>query len=64
MLQATESSEGPWVVETGKGRAKYDARYEFAGPAKAIWYFNCLNTHSGYKKRLTHNGKVIARVIT
>lgn len=58
---------GQWRVQVGKGSGKYTDRYTFpsAQQGRAILYFNSLNTHSGYKKRLINPlGEVVARVIT
>lgn len=58
-------SDPLWYVDTGKGRSAYKHRYAFGSQTQAIRYFNCINTHSGYKKRLIGpDGEVIARVIT
>lgn len=54
-----------WEVQVGFGRGAYKLKYNCTSSAKAIFWFNGLNTHSGYKKRLVDaNGRVIARVIT
>ena len=59
--------KGFWTVQVGKGKGAYKDRYTFTATEhhRAVLYFNSLNTHSGYKKRLVNpEGKVVARVIT
>jgi len=54
-----------WKIQVGKDKGSYVTRYSLPGEAQAVRYFNSLNTHSGYKKRLLDpNGKVVARVLT
>lgn len=51
-------------VQVGKDKSSYKTKYSLDNEIEAWLYFNCLNTHSGYKKRLVIDGKVVARVIT
>lgn len=60
-----------FLIETGKGRKNSyrQKRYEFNSEQRAITHFNCLNTHNGYKKRISvikddGTKRVLARVIT
>lgn len=73
MLAAMDHSKCPtsYSIEVGKGKSKYKVRYTFCRhqQSRAHLYYNSLNTHSGYKKRLiriTRDGvrKVLARVLT
>lgn len=41
-----------FILELGKGKASYHKRWTFDSPGVAVRQFNCLCTHSGYKKRL------------
>lgn len=63
----SESKRGQWRVQVGKDRGAYRDRYSFSkdeGNRARLWY-DGLNVHSGYKKRLvTPDGKVAAREIT
>jgi hypothetical protein len=56
-------SETTFYVETGKGsKGSYRVRYSFKGDlAKAVFYYRCINIGNGYKKRLTMEGKVLAK---
>lgn len=62
------SSETVFVVEVGYKRGSYQTRYSFKGdPAKAVFYYRCLNIGNGYKKRLRMlggNKEVIARYMS
>lgn len=61
------NATGQWRVQVGYGRGSYRDRYVFAHNERnrAVLHFNCLNTHSGHKKRLIDpDGRVVARVIT
>lgn len=59
------AKEPVWSVDVGMGaKSRYDRRYEFDNAYRAILHFNGFNVHSGGKKRLVHNGRVVARVIT
>jgi hypothetical protein len=52
-------------IQVGKNKSAYKDRYVVATEGAAFWWFNGLNTHSGYKKRIVNpDGKVIARVLT
>jgi len=53
-----------YTVEVGKNKSAYKVRWSFDNENQAIRYFNGLNTHSGYKKRLRKNGVTVARVLT
>lgn len=61
-----------YLVEVGKDKGAYKTRYKFDGlqsAGRAIMHFNCLNTHSGHKKRLVavhEDGRreIMARVLT
>jgi hypothetical protein len=56
---------GLWRVQVGKGRSSYKTRYAVVARTEAVFLFNCLNTHSGHKKRLIDpEGRVVARVLT
>lgn len=59
--------KGMWCVQVGRGKSSYKTRYTFGENYRnqAVLYFNALNTHSGYKKRLVRpDGTVEARVLT
>lgn len=57
-----------WLVQIGKDKGSYRTKYEFKSSdlhcSQAYFYFNSTNVHSGYKKRLVCDGKVIARVLS
>jgi hypothetical protein len=54
-----------YTVEVGKGRSSYRVRYRLDSLTHAVMYYNGLNVHSGYKKRLRGpNGEVLRQVIT
>lgn len=57
-----------WEIQTGKGKGSYKTRYKFTEPglhsSRAHLYYRSINTHSGYKKRLLRDGKVVARYIS
>jgi hypothetical protein len=58
---------GMWRVQVGKGRSSYRDKYTFASdqPVRAYMHYECLNTHSGHKKRLVNpDGKVVLRQLT
>ena len=55
-----QEENGPWRVQTGYQRGQYRTRYTLNSEAAAKRYYECLNTHSGYKKRiLAPDGKVM-----
>lgn len=60
----SEFGKGEYVVELGKGKGSYRKKWVFTDRNKAVRYYNGLNVHSGFKKRLTKNGEVLARIIT
>lgn len=53
-----------WEVQTGKGKGKYAPRYSFDNALEAWYWYRGLNTHSGHKKRLLHDGRVVARCLS
>jgi len=53
-----------WRVQVGKGKSAYKDRYVFDNISQAVAWYNGINTHSGYKKRLVGPNGVVARVIT
>lgn len=57
-----------FLVQVGKGKSSYKTRYKFTNPGQAFLYYQGLNVHSGYKKRLLmpscSRNPVIAREIT
>ena len=56
-----------YMIQTGKGKGSYVSRYgPFNRLSTAMRWYEGINTHSGYKKRLVvvQTGKVIARTIT
>lgn len=56
---------GPWRVQVGKGKGHYRTRYTLNSQAYAQRYYDCINTHSGYKKRLVSpDGKIVRRYIS
>jgi hypothetical protein len=56
---------GTWEVQVGKGSGSYTTKYSFENDeARALLYYASLNTHSGHKKRLLFNGKVVKRYIS
>lgn len=56
------------LIQTGKGKGSYKTRYSFqlthAQMGRAFLYYNSINTHSGYKKRLLVDGVVKERYIS
>ena len=66
-MTETESMtyKGKWAVQVGKGKSAYKDRYIFDNEGQAHLWFQSINSHSGYKKRLVDpTGRVVARVIT
>lgn len=60
-----DSNDGAWRVQTGKGRGHYRTRYTLNSQEQADRYYDCLNTHSGYKKRLVApDGTIMRRYIS
>lgn len=57
-------SQNIWTVETGKDKGSYVNVHRGGRFSQAIKLFNCLNVHSGGKKRLRRNGRTIHRVLT
>ena len=57
-----------FVVQTGKGKGSYKTRCRFTGDlGQAVFNYNCINIHSGFKKRLLMlgaNKPVLARQIS
>lgn len=57
-----------FLVQTGKGKGSYQTQYSFTvngmHSSQAWLYYSSINSHSGYKKRILCDGKVIHRVIT
>lgn len=61
---ATDPNER-YLVETGKGKGAYTHSITFETFAQALFHYKCMNTHSGYKKRLvSFDGRVILRQLT
>lgn len=58
------ATKNVWTVQTGKGRAAYNKTWTFTKFSSAIRYYYGLNIHSGYKKRILHNGVVIDRYLS
>lgn len=63
------TNQTEFLVQIGKGKGGYSTRWRFVGNlAQAVLWFNGLNVHSGYKKRLLmpscEKRPVLARVIT
>lgn len=60
------SSETEFRVQTGRGnKGAYATRYSFKGDlGQAVFYYVGINIGNGYKKRLTMDGKVLARVFS
>ncbi len=50
----TYTPESLFAVEVGRGaKGSYRRRYTFPGdPARAVFYYRCINIGNGYKKRL------------
>jgi hypothetical protein len=60
----TEQTE-TWRVQTGYGKGQYKTRYTLNSEDVAGRYYDCLNIHSGYKKRLVSpDGKIVRRYIS
>lgn len=60
----TEQPE-PWRVQTGYGKGQYRTRYTLNSEGAAGRYYECISTHSGYKKRLVSpDGRVVRRYIS
>ena len=60
-----KGAPGLWEVQVGKGSSSYTTKYSFENDeARALLYYVSLNTHSGHKKRLLHNGVVVKRYIS
>ncbi len=58
-------TETEFTVQIGKGKGSYRVKYSFRGQfGRAVLHYNGLNVHSGYKKRLVMNDKVLARQLT
>lgn len=55
-----------YVVETGYGKGSYTHSITFDTFSAALFHYKCMNTHSGYKKRLRSvlNNRVIVRALT
>jgi len=57
-----------FLIQLGKNKSSYKTRYTIKGNlSQAILYYEGLNVHGGYKKRLycdTMNRPVLARMIT
>lgn len=54
-----------WLVQTGRYENSYKTTYSFKTYQQALFYFQCLNTFNGYKKRLIHpDGRTIHRYIS
>jgi hypothetical protein len=51
-------------IQVGKGSGSYKTIYSFENEEQAIFYYQSLNVHSGYKKRFLDEGKIIFRTIT
>lgn len=59
--------EESFTVQVGKGRGKYSARYGgFKTLQEALLWYDALNIHSGYKKRIVRgsDGKVMKRYLS
>ena len=55
-------NNGSWLVQVGKGKGSYRTRYTLDSRGQAEFYYSCLNTHSGHKKRLiSPDGKTVQR---
>jgi hypothetical protein len=60
-----ETKAPMYKVQDGYCKGAYRTRWEFDNEQQAIRWYNGINTHSGFKKRLVApDGKVLARVIT
>lgn len=58
-------NDDAWRVQVGKGKGHYRDRYLLNSQGAAERYYDCLNTHSGHKKRLVApDGKVVRRYIS
>lgn len=61
-------SKHVYEVQVGKDKSSYTTRYSLTETglhsSRAWLYYSSLNTHSGHKKRLLRDGRVIARTIT
>ena len=58
-------SETLFLIQVGKGKGPYRTKQSFKGNlGQALMHYNGLNVHSGYKKRLLMNDKVLARELT
>jgi len=58
-----------YLVQDGFGKGSYRTRWEFTDENLAIKYFNSINVHSGFKKRLVRQSlidgrELLARVLT
>lgn len=60
-----EKQTPKYLVQTGKERGAYRTRWAFDRESQAVLWYNGINTHSGFKKRIVApDGKVLARVLT
>lgn len=58
---------GKWRVQVGKDKGSYKDRYTFPlnRSEQAVFWYNGINVHSGYKKRLVNpEGVVIRKELT
>ena len=53
-----------YTVEIGWKRGKYETKLTTESLSFALLHYSGYNVHSGGKKRLKFNGKVIERTIT
>ena len=51
-------------IQTARANGKYTTRLATSNAAQAMTYYAGIMVHSGHRKRLVANGKVIAREVT
>jgi hypothetical protein len=53
-----------YQVQVGKDESKYKTKLTTNNEAQAYHVYSGYNVHSGWKKRLLEDGKVIERMVT
>lgn len=60
----TYCNDTKFIVQLGKGKGKYTAKYTFVGNLQqAVFYYYGLNIGNGYKKRLILKSSIQNRVL-
>ena len=54
-----------FLVQVSKGKGSYKTRYSTSTYSEAVRWYNGLNVHSGYNKRIVHpDGAILHRTLT